>query len=154
MSPSSTIDSHSSPVDGRLSGSRGSGPAMAANISAASATVRAIGPSTERPLQPEAFGTRGTRPCDGLKPTTPLQAAGWRIEAARSLPWASGPSPAATAAAAPPDDPPGERSSAQGLRVAPKTRLSVSGLQPNSGVLVLPSRMAPAARIRWTSRPS
>src|SRR5687768_16543085 len=108
---------------------------MAANIRAASATVRVSGPSTESPLQPEAFGTRGTRPWDGLKPTMPLQAAGCRIEASRSLPWASGLSPAATADAAPPEEPPGERSSAHGLRVAPNRRLSVNGLHLNSGVL-------------------
>ncbi len=59
-----------------------------------------------------------------------------------------GPSPAATAAAAPPLEPPGVRSRSQGLRVRPKSGLSVSALWPNSEVLVLPRMTAPAARRR------
>ena len=59
------------------------------------------------------------RPRDGLSPTSPHQAAGIRIEPAPSLAWATGTSPAATAAQAPPEEPPGERSGSQGLRVAP-----------------------------------
>jgi hypothetical protein len=94
------------------------------------------------------------RPWEGLKPTTPHQAAGWRMEPARSLPSARGPSPAATAAAAPPLEPPGERDSDQGLAVGGATWLSVKGLQPNSGVFVLPRTMAPAARRRSTSSAS
>ena len=52
----STIVSHSSPVDGRLSGSRGSGPAIAANISAASAD----GPG-DRAVHREAAPAGGVR---------------------------------------------------------------------------------------------
>src|SRR5918998_6068190 len=127
--------------------SRASAPAMALSIIAASRTVLVIGPRCER--SPTALGGYcGTRPNDGLNPKMPQNAAGMRIEPAPSLPWARGPRPAATAAAAPPLEPPGVFWRFHGLRVAPKTRLSVSGLQPNSGVLVLPSRIAPAARMR------
>jgi len=62
-----------------------------------------------------------------------------------------GPSPAATAAAAPPLDPPGVKSVFQGLRVTPKTRLSVTPFQPNSGVFVRPMTIIPAARSRRTA---
>src|SRR5262249_27994742 len=109
----------SSPVSGKERGSRGSGPTMTENINAASATVRVIGPCIDIAFQAVTLGYRATRPCDGLNPTTPHHAAGWRIEPARSPPSASGPSPAATAAAAPPLDPPGERDTAHGLTVAP-----------------------------------
>src|SRR5688572_6078952 len=119
-------------------GSRSSGPASTLNSKAASRTVRAIGPTTEKDVHPFFVGYRATRPRLGLSPTTPQQAAGTRIDPARSLPSASGPRPAASAAAAPPLEPPGIRSRFHGLRVTPKTRLSVTPLQPNSGVFVLP----------------
>ncbi len=59
--------------------------------------------------------------------------------------------PAATMAAAPPLLPPGERSRSNGLFVIPYTRLSVSNERVNSGVLVLPSRIAPCLRTRDTT---
>ena len=59
-----------------------------------------------------------------------------------------GPKPAATAAAVPPDDPPGVWFRFQGLRVMPVAGELVSPLQPNSGVVVLPSSTAPASRRR------
>ena len=55
-----------------------------------------------------------------------------------SEPWATGTIPAATAAAAPPLDPPGVRSSAHGLRVAPQASVSVTGR-----AAVLGTRRAP-----------
>src|SRR5436853_7941053 len=73
-----------------------------------------------------------------------------RIEPPPSVPMWSGPSPAAAAAEAPPLEPPGVRSRFHGLRVTPKTRLWVAPIQPNVGVLVLPSVMPPADFIRWT----
>jgi tagatose 1,6-diphosphate aldolase GatY/KbaY len=48
----------------------------------------------------------GTRPRDGLCPTSPLNDGGMRIEPAPSLPGAIGKSPAATALPAPPLEPP------------------------------------------------
>ena len=69
------------------------------------------------------------------------------MEPPPSVPTASGPSPAATAAPAPPLDPPGVSARFQGFRVIPKSGLSVTPLWPNSGVLVLP-RMTPPAPFR------
>ena len=52
--------------------------------------------------------------------------------------------PAATATAAPPEDPPQVLERSYGLRVAPNTLLKVCEPAPNSGVFVLPIRIAPA----------
>ena len=93
-------------------------------------------------------GYAGTRPKLGLSPTLPQNAAGMRTEPAPSVPTLSGPSPAATAAAVPPDEPPGVFVGSHGLRVSPVRSELVSPLQPNSGVVVLPSRIAPASRSR------
>ncbi len=53
--------------------------------------------------------------------------------------------PQATATAAPPDEPPHVVARSYGFLVAPNTVLNVWLPAPNSGVLVLPSRIAPAA---------
>ena len=71
-----------------------------------------------------------------------------------SPPWASGTTPAATAAAAPPDEPPGVRVVSHGLRVGPVRRGSVVGRMPNSGVVVLPIEMNPAPRKSATGKAS
>jgi hypothetical protein len=63
-----------------------------------------------------------------LIPNTPQNEAGTRIEPTASVPTASGPQPAATAAAAPPLDPPLVRSRFQGLRVIPVSGLSAVSL--------------------------
>jgi hypothetical protein len=52
-----------------LIGARASGPEMAWSINAMSATVRAIGPSTDSADHASALGQEGTRPGDGRKPT-------------------------------------------------------------------------------------
>src|ERR687891_64208 len=96
------------------------------------------------------LGETGTRPNDGFRPTTPQKRAGIRIDPAPSLPSASGAMPAATAAAAPPLEPPETRSTFQGLLVVPNSGLSQTPLLPNSGVVVFPTRMAPAPRSRST----
>jgi hypothetical protein len=70
------------------------------------------------------------------------------IEPPPSAPRASGPRPLATAAAAPPEEPPGVRARFHGFRVTPNSGLSVNGLWPNSGVVVLPTSTAPASRRR------
>src|ERR1700730_12309648 len=118
--------------------SLGSGPITASRAYATSTAVRAIGPLLERLGQPGGSGPpTGTRPSDGLSPESPHSADGMRIEPPPSDPVASGTIPAAMAAALPPDEPPGERDTSHGLRVGPKTGLSVSAFQPSSGVLVL-----------------
>src|SRR5262245_17348676 len=105
---------------------------------ATSATVRAMGPSTEYVSQASADGCRGIRPGVVRKPTTPQNEAGPRSEPPRSVPSASGHMPVARAAAEPLLDPPAVRVRSQGLRVAPKTAFTVFGPKANSGVLVLP----------------
>ena len=62
---------------------------------------------------------RGIRPCVGLKPYTPQNAAGRMVEPLVWLPSASGTMAAATAAAEPLDEPPGVCSGLCGLRVFP-----------------------------------
>src|SRR5437868_13977031 len=103
---------------------------MISSASAASATVRVIGPVWASDAQEggEKPGVRGTRPKVGLTPTTPQKAAGTRIEPTPSVPMASGPQPAAIAAAAPPLEPPLVRVRFQGLRVMPDTGLSAVSL--------------------------
>jgi hypothetical protein len=71
-----------------------------------------------------------------LNPTTPLKAAGIRMEPAMSDPLARVVSPAARLAAEPPEDPPAEYSVFQGLRVTPQRRGCVNPAQQNSGVVV------------------
>ena len=80
----------------------------------------------------------------------PQHAAGMRIEPPKSLPSHSATRPAATAAALPPDEPPGESRVSRGLRAEPCRSDSVTGRSPSSGVLVLPTTIAPAARRRAT----
>lgn len=58
--------------------------------------------------------------------------------------------PPATAAALPPDEPPGVRSRAHGLRVAPCSFVVVWFTPPNSDAVASPAGTAPAARRRRT----
>src|SRR5579859_5662059 len=117
---------------------------MAANIIAASRTVRVIGPSTETPGKALA-GHIGTRPSVGFRPTRPLHAAGMRIEPPASVPICNGPKPAAPAAPAPEDEPPVVCAGFQALRVMPFSGQSPGDFQPYSVVVVLPTMTAPAA---------
>src|SRR5262245_45876979 len=121
---------------------------------ATSATVRAIGPATLRVSQTSARGYDGMRPGVVRKPTTPLKAAGTRSDPPRSEPCAIDPMPVATATAAPPLEPPHVSAEFHGFRVAPNTTLNVFPPAPNSGELVLPTTMAPAALRRCTKRSS
>src|SRR5262245_61578351 len=59
--------------------------------------------------------------------------------------------PRMTAATALPEDPPGVLRVSQGLRVTPVNGLSVTAFQPNSGIVVLPIRIAPCSRRRATA---
>src|SRR3954453_20769111 len=90
------------------------------------------------------------RPKLGFMPTSPLKAAGMRIEPPPSLAVENGTMPQATAAAEPPLDPPGVRVRSQGLRVVPHALVCVNAVMPNSGDAVLPTGTAPAARRRPT----
>ncbi len=98
---------------------------MTSSSSAASATVRVIGPLTHRPSRSAPNGPGETRPRDGLSPTRPHALAGMRMDPPPSLPWAAGARPAATAAAAPPLDPPADRARSHGVRAGGPIRVSV-----------------------------
>jgi hypothetical protein len=80
-----------------------------------------------------------------LSPTTPQNAAGWRIEPPVSEPSATMVSPAATAAALPPDEPPGTRVRSQGLWVVLNAEFSVEEPIANSSMLHRPQSTAPAS---------
>src|ERR1700687_763239 len=84
----------------------------------------------------------------------PQNAAGMRIEQRKSVPCANGTIPVATATAEPPEEPAGLNAGFQGFRVTPNTSLKVLAPAANSGVLVLPSTMAPATFSRRTTSAS
>src|SRR5687767_11991329 len=115
------------------------------NSTALSRTERVTACMIEAPAQPSPPGENETRPRDGFIPNRPQQAAGMRIEPPPSLACAAGTMPPATAADAPPDEPPGVRDRSQGLRAGPSRSDSVTGHSLNSGVLVLPKIVNPAA---------
>src|SRR5207248_4551257 len=104
--------------------------------------------------QPCGRFSLGTRPGLGRKPTTPQNAAGLRRPPPVSVTLATGTMPQASATAEPPEEPDADFSGSNGLPVAPYTALRVFAPAPHSGVLVLPSTIAPAARTAATSRSS
>src|SRR5689334_13971096 len=68
----------------------------------------------------------------------------------KSLPSATASMWVASATAAPPLEPPADFVASNALRVTPNTSLKVCEPRPNSGVLVLPTTMQPAAFMRVT----
>src|SRR5688572_6112616 len=129
----------------------GSWPPITDMTRAASRTSRANGPTWSRLDASARSPCRETRPYVGLNPTTPLNAAGSRIEPPVSDPSEADASPAATAAADPPEDPPGTRDGSQGLRVGKNPEFSVDEPIANSSRFVFPMSVAPAARRRVTT---
>src|SRR2546422_519435 len=102
---------------------------MTSSTSAASGPVRGRAPRWDPGASP--LGTPrppGRGRYEGLKPYTPQNAAGMRIEPPPSVPSASGPQPLATPTAAPPLEPPGVSAGFHGLRVTPKSGFSVTAL--------------------------
>src|ERR1700749_1056817 len=83
-----------------------------------------------------------------FNPNTPDAEAGIRIEPPPSLACATGRMRAATAAPAPPEEPPDECARFQGFRVGPNSRDSVVGINPNSGLELLPKMVTPVLRKR------
>src|SRR5262249_35633295 len=81
----------------------------------------------------------------------PPNAAGIRIDPPPSVPRWILPMPRTTAATAPPEDPPGVLRVSHGLRVTPVSGLSVTAFHPNSGIVVLPMRIALCSRTRATA---
>ena len=111
-------------------GERLSGPEIALKCRAKSSTVRAIGPVTESVLHPNG-ATDGTRPGDGLNPTTLLKLAGLRREPPKSVPSAIGIILQANETPAPPLLPPHVLEVSNGLTVEPNTGLNVLEPAPN-----------------------
>src|SRR6185369_8352109 len=108
----------------------------------------------ENPAQPSPrSGPSGLRARVGFNPNTPQAEAGMRMEPPPSLAWATGRMRAATAAAAPPDEPPEECAGFHGFRVGPCRRDSVVGINPNSGLALLPKIVTPVLRKRCASVP-
>ena len=99
-------------------------------------------------IAPTAFAVCGTRPYGGLKPTTPFQPAGMRIEPPMSEPVARVDVPDASEAPAPPEEPPAPTSGFHGFRVTPQRRVWVNAAQENSGAAVRACGIAPAASSR------
>jgi hypothetical protein len=101
------------------------------------------------PQASPAIGPSGKSARLGFNPNRPHDDAGMRTEPPPSLPWASGTTPAATAAPEPPLLPPATWSVFQGLRVGrPYTTASVVGPTPNSGLAVRPNVARPVERRR------
>ena len=129
---------------------------MAFNSSAASATLRVIGPAVSWLALIGITCVRLTSPTVGLKPTIPFTLAGQVIEPSVSVPIAAQAKCAATAAPLPEDEPQALRSSACGFFVSPPTALHPLVELPlrmlaHSERLVLPSTTPPAARRRAIS---
>src|SRR5512144_462521 len=99
--------------------SAGSRLAIAARSSAASATVRVIGPAVSWLCAIGTMPVRLTRPSVGLMPTSPFEVAGDTIDPSVSVPTAAAARFAATATPDPELDPDGLRSSAYGFFVCP-----------------------------------
>src|ERR1700678_2796477 len=96
--------------------SPGKFPDMTSSSSAASATVRAIGPFTLSPARSGISGPPEILPLVGLMPHRPQTLDGLRMGPPPSLPCAAGAGRAATAPAAPPLDPPADRVRSHGVR--------------------------------------
>ena len=89
--------------------SRGSTPVSGPRTAAASATVRACGPTVSWVSEIGTTPARLVRPTVGLMPTTPLALAGQTIEPSVSVPTDSTARSAATATAEPLEEPHGLR---------------------------------------------
>src|SRR4051794_19647856 len=157
-SPRSVTAAGSPSATGTTAASRPSGPATTRSATARSATERPSGPTCVRgspsaPSCPSSSSTpvSGTRPALGFSAVSPQKCAGRRMLAPESVPSPHAEPAAATIAASPPLLPPGVRARSYGLLVRPYTGLAVSMPPPQGGQFVLPSRIAPPARMRATT---
>src|ERR1700677_4849088 len=98
---------------------------MTESISSASSTERVRIPCVESAFHANALAAEGMRPGVGRNPTTPQNAAGVRTDPPKSVPWARGTRPAATAAAEPPLEPPALNERSWGLAVEAHRRLTL-----------------------------
>src|SRR5216683_1191676 len=93
----------------------------------------------------------GTSPQLGLRPQTPHQHDGVRIEPPWSPPSAMSTSPVATSAALPPDEPPVLCAGLCGLRIGPVAQVWLPAEKQRSSQAALPAMVPPASRIRVTT---
>src|SRR5438309_4311406 len=124
-------------------------PVNASSSSAASSTVRVIGPTSQIVGAANA-PEESMSPWVGFRPTTPQFDAGWRTEPPASVPNAAGQMPLATATAEPLLDPIARWVRLQGFRGGGQRSSSLGMLQANSFRLSLASTAAPAPRIAAT----
>ena len=112
--------------------------------SAASRTVRVIGPGVSNDVESGTIPSQLSQPALGRCPTIPQSAAGQRIEPAVSVPIAAMQSPAATAAAEPDEDPPVMRCKSHGFFTGPNALTMPLPPNANSCRFSLPISTAPA----------
>src|SRR5258706_10573294 len=130
--------------------SPGAPPRQASTNAAVSRTVREWQPWIDTsPVRSEAAGAIENTPRDTLRPMLPQAPAGIRIEPPPSVACATGTTPAATMAPEPADEPLVVYATSHGFRVGYIAGLSAALQQPNSGVVVRPMTVSPAARIFW-----
>ena len=114
-----------------------SAPASARRSRRASPRCRAPSGSARRStiqwLPSRSCGALGTRPRCGLRPKSPQQAAGMRIDRRRRRPSAPGTRPRGDGGGRAPLEPPGVRSRSQGLRVTPQRDRLGERPQPELG---------------------
>ena len=135
---------------GSARGVRRSGPFVTSSQRALSRTLRETQPGTAVRFPISALGPFGIRPYVTLRPTSPQNPAGIRIDPPPSPAVAAVRMPPATADDEPPEEPPGVRSVFQGLRVAPLSTVRVRFTPPNSDDVVRPTAIAPASTSRAT----
>src|SRR6185503_10316704 len=111
------------PALAAVAGSSGSTPLMTDSTTAASVTLRAIGPAVSCCAEIGTSPARLTRPSVGLMPTSLLAPDGQTIEPSVSVPMVTVARSAAAATADPLLDPHGLRSSTYGLLVCPPRAL-------------------------------
>src|SRR3954451_10270884 len=148
-----------SPAAPGAAGSAASAPAIAVNSSAASVTVRVIGPAVSCETEIGMMPRRLTRPTVGFKPTSPFTADGQMMLPSVSVPTPKAARLDATAAPVPELEPHGLRSRAYGFLVCPPRELHpdedrVERKFAHPLRLVLPRITAPAARSRVTRNAS
>src|SRR3954471_19952316 len=134
-------------------------PVMAPRTTAASVTLRVIGPAVSCWAEMGTMASRLASPSVGLRPTTPLAPDGQTIEPSVSVPMATVARSEAAPTAEPELDPQGLRSRTYGLRVWPPTALHpLEDWLPrkfaHSERFALPMISAPAALRRLTMKAS
>jgi len=98
---------------------QGSFPAITASAAAHAETLFDMGPTESKLNESGNAPSVGTLHLDGLKPTSPQNAAGMRVDPPVSVPIAISHMPSATATAPPDVEPPGTRARSAGFPGVP-----------------------------------